>query len=291
MKKILYLIWIVATGLAGAVLRGMSLLHGYETDSGLPIDGYLPAIVLIGLTVVVAVTAILTGLLGFRNRNTWSFEQMYGHMPLLFRLICMVCGIGVAGMCTWGMLSLSDQMVQQAAVYGDQVLLPGPLILTAIRVAWILGILSGLGMLLLALWQGSKPATRFTGLCCTLVMFWCCLDLIMVYHENSGNPVLSDYSYLLLMMIAVMAAFYSMGTYLYRSNGSGTRWIAVTTIAVYLVFVNAGGAIFTVWQQRSIAAALNLLGTGNALRVSALGFTGLYLLIQLGCTLTKKEQR
>lgn len=291
MKRILYLIWIVVAGLAGAALRGMILLQGYEADSGLPVEGYRPAVVLMGLTIAVAVTAILTGRIGFRNRNTWSFEQMYGHMPLLLRLVCMLCGFGAAGICAWGIVSLPDQLAEQAAVYGDQILLPGPLIVAAITATWILGILSGLGMLLLACRQGSQSATRLTGLCCTLVIFWCCLDLIMVYHENSGNPVLSDYSYLLLMMIAVMAAFHSMGTYLYRSSGSGTRWIATAGIAVYLVLINAGGAIWAARQQESAVAVFDLFGIGNTLRVSALGLTGLYLLIQLGCTLAKKEQK
>ena len=290
MKKILYLIWIVVAGLGGAALRGMSLLQGYEADTGLPVEGYLPAMALIGLTIAVAVTALLTGRLGFQSRSSWSFEQMYGNMPLLLRLVCMLCGLGTAGICAWGIVSLPDQIAEQAAVYGDQILLPGRLIITATGAAWILGILSGLCMLLLAQGQGSKPATRFTGLCCTLPIFWCCLDLIMVYHENSGNPVLSDYSYLLLLIIAVMASFHSMGTYLYSASGSGTRWIAAAGIAVYLVFVNAGGTIFAAWQEGSAAVISDLLGTGNTLRVGALALTGLYLLIQLGCTLGKKEE-
>ena len=73
MKKILYLIWIVVAGLGGAALRGMSLLQGYEADTGLPVEGYLPAMALIGLTIAVAVTALLTGRLGFQSRSSWSF--------------------------------------------------------------------------------------------------------------------------------------------------------------------------------------------------------------------------
>lgn len=291
MKKILYLIWIVLAGLGGAALRGMSLLHGYEADTGLPVEGYLPAMALIGLTVAVALTALLTGRLGFQSRSSWSFEQMYGNMPLLLRLICMLCGLGTAGICAWGMYSLPDQVAEQAAVYGDQILLPGRLIVTATAVAWGLGVLSGLCMLLLARGQGSKPATRLTGLCCTVPIFWCCLDLIMVYHENSGNPVLSDYSYLLLMIIAVMASFHSIGTYLYSASGSGARWIAVAGMAVYLVFVNAGGTAAAIWQTGSAAGMLERFGTGNTLRIGALALAGLYLLIQLGCTLGKKEKQ
>lgn len=291
MKKILYLIWIVLAGLGGAALRGMSLLHGYEADTGLPVEGYLPAMALIGLTVAVALTALLTGRLGFQSRSSWSFEQMYGNMPLLLRLVCMLCGLGAAGICAWGMYSLPDQVAEQAAVYGDQILLPGRLIVTATAVAWGLGVLSGLCMLLLARGQGSKPATRLTGLCCTVPIFWCCLDLIMVYHENSGNPVLSDYSYLLLMIIAVMASFHSIGTYLYSASGSGARWIAVAGMAVYLVFVNAGGTAAAIWQTGAAAGILERFGTGNTLRIGALALAGLYLLIQLGCTLGKKEKQ
>lgn len=291
MKKILYLIWIVLAGLGGAALRGMSLLHGYEADTGLPVEGYVPAMALIGLTMVVALTALLAGRLGFQSRSSWSFEQMYGNMPLQLRLVCMLCGLGTAGICAWGMYSLSDQVAEQAVVYGDQILLPGRLIVTATSVAWILGIVSGLCMMLLVKGQGIRPATWFTGLCCTVPIFWCCLDLIMVYHENSGNPVLSDYSYLLLMIIAVMASFHSIGTYLYSARGSGARWLAAASMAVYLVFVNAGGTAVAMWQTGSAVGMLAWFGTGNMLRLGALALAGLYLLIQLGCTLGKKEQQ
>lgn len=285
MKKILYLIWIVLAGVCGAVLRGMSLLHGYEADTGLPVKGYRPAVLLIALTVVVLVTVVLTGRFGFQNRSVWSFEQMYGNMPMLFRFIGMLCGLGTAGICTWGLYSLSDQLAEQAAVLGDQILLPGRIIVIATSAAWILGILSGLCMLLICS-RGSKPATRLTGLCCTIPMFWCCLDLIMVYHENSGNPVLSDYTYLLLLIIAVMAAFHSMGTYLYSAQGNGARWFAVSGMAVYLAFVNAGGIGYAMLQRENVST---MDGIGNILRIGALALVGLYLLIQLGCTLRKQQ--
>lgn len=280
MKKIFYLIWIVLAGMCGAVLRGMSLLHGYEADTGLPVKGYQPAMLLIVLTVVVFVTAVLIGRFAFRHCSTWSFEQMYGNMPMLFRLIGMLCGLGTAGICAWGLCSLPDQVAEQAAVLGDQIFLPSRMIVIATSATWLLGILSGLCILLLCL-RGDKPATRLTGLCCTIPIFWCCLDLIMVYHENSGNPVLSDYTYLLLLIIAVMAAFHSMGTYLYSDQSKTTRWFAMSGIAVYFALVNAGGSGYAMYQSADI---FMMQGTGMILRIGALALVGLYLLIQLGCT-------
>lgn len=57
--------------------------------------------------------------------------------------------------------------------------------------------------------------SKKTGCYTIIPMFWGCLDLIMVYHDNSANPVLSDYTYQLVLIVAVMLAFYSMSGFLF----------------------------------------------------------------------------
>lgn len=79
-------------------------------------------------------------------------------------------------------------------------------------------------------------------------MFWGCLDLIMVYHDNSANPVLSDYTYQLVLIVAVMLAFYSMSGFLF-STGCAPRFFVSAGAAVYLALTNAGGLL--VWKLRA----------------------------------------
>lgn len=290
MKNKLYLIWILLVGVCGGVLRGMSLLFGYEAESGLPVAGYLPATILMALTIVVVLSAALAGKLGFAKRSSWSFEQMYCGMPGGVRVICAFFGICTAILCGIGLLRVPEQCVEQATVYGDTILMPGTLIASATAVMWVLGLVSGICMLLLALRQGAdKQAVKSTGLFATIPIFWCCLDLIMVYHENSGNPVLSDYSYLLLMIIAIMTAFYSMGSFLYSAKGAAARWVASAGIAVYLAFVNAGGALIWMFWSNTDLSMTQWLGTGGALRIYIAVFVGLYLLLQLTGTMRKSK--
>ncbi|MCD8356057.1 MAG: hypothetical protein LUE11_05750 [Clostridia bacterium] len=290
MKNKMYLIWILLAGLCGTVLRGTSLLYGYEAETGLPVKEYFPATALAVLTAVVVVAAVLLGRHNNKKRRGWSFEEMFGGMPAFFRGICMLCGLGTACICGLGVYRLPDQIVEQTTTYGDQVILPGMLIVAATMIMWVLGILSGLGMFVLAVRQRKgKQATKWTGLCATIPIFWCCLDLIMVYHENSGNPVLSDYSYMLLMIIAIMTAFYSIGSFLYSAKSAAGRWFAAAGIAVYLAFVNAGGAIMWMLRSNTDLTMAKWLGTGNALRMGTAILIGIYLLVQFANTLWKKE--
>lgn len=290
MKNKMYLIWILLAGICGATLRGMSLLFGYEAETGLPVKGYLPAMALVVLTAAVIAAAVLLGRRNNKKCSSWSFEEMFGGMPAFFRGICMICGLGTACVCGLGVYRLPEQIVEQTTMYGDQVILPGMLIVAATMIMWVLGILSGLSMFLLAMRQkGEKQATRWTGLCATVPIFWCCLDLIMVYHENSGNPVLSDYSYLLLLIIAIMTAFYSIGSFLYSAKSAAGRWFAAAGIAVYLAFVNAGGAVMWMLRSNTDLTMAQWLGTGNALRMGTVILIGIYLLVQFANTLWKKQ--
>ncbi|MDO4173827.1 MAG: hypothetical protein Q4D42_03585 [Eubacteriales bacterium] len=288
MKNNLYLIWILLAGVCGAALRGMSLLFGYEAESGLPVEGYLPATLLIALTAAVVLSAVLVGRYGYSARSAWSFEQMYGGLSTPARALCMLCGVAVMAVCIIGLLYLPEQQLEQATVYGDTTMMPGTLLSIATIVLWILGIVSGLCMLLLAVWQkAGRKATRYTGMLVTIPMFWYCLDFILVYHDNSGNPVLSDYSYLLLLLIAMMTSFYSAGSFLYSAKGAASRWVASAGIAVYLAFVHAGSAWIWMLRSHTDLTMMQWLGTAGALRVYLAVCVGLYLLLQLAASLRK----
>ena len=272
-KRIPYLVFIILTGLCGAALRCTCLLHGYEADSGLPKEGYLPAALLIALTAAVIVIAAIAG-------RRWSglhpkriFEDVFGQLGWKSRL-CQLFSVGIMVLSVLGILWLPDQIAELYVLEGAQIIMPSMLISCSTALVWVLSFLSGFCLFLFAHKQRNRPhITKRTDVIITVPMFWSCLDLIMVYHKNSGNPVLSDYSYTLLLIIAVMAAFYSIGGFLYSPKPPAARFLASAGIAVYLALTQMGGTVAWGLLQTSDVPIMQLLGTGMTLR------TGIYLLI------------
>lgn len=282
MKRNFYLIFIVVAGLCGAALRCICLMYGYEAESGLPKEGYLPATLLIVLTVAVVAAAVVLSRTWFQPCAEKSFEQLFGDMSRLW-VLGVLCGIGMVVFSMQGLLWLPDQFAEQCLFEGNEIIMPSPLISAATALVWVLSLAAGVCVIILAVWQhGKKPVGKRTGLLTTVPMFWCCLDLIMVYHQNSGNPVLSDYSYTLLLIIAVMTAFYSMGGFLYAVKRPATRFFSSAGVAVYLALTQMGGTAVWSMVETSGLGILQLLGTGTALRMDIYFMTGVYLLLQLG---------
>ena len=102
----------------------------------------------------------------------------------------------------------------------------------------------------------------------------------MVYHDNSANPVLSDYTYQLVLIVAVMLAFYSMSGFLF-STGCAPRFFVSAGAAVYLALTNAGGLL--VWKLRanSDLGVLRYFGVSTTFRAGMYLLAGVYLLVVL----------
>ena len=283
MKRNLYLVFIIAAGLCGAALRCICLLHGYEADSGLPKEGYLPSLLLAGLTIAVIVLAIALSRAWFGACRQQGFEQLFGNAKGLTWLITLFMGIWIMLESVNSLLLLPDQIAEQFMMEGSVVVMPSRMMAGATALVWVLSLVSGLCMVLFAVWQHSgKPATKRTGLLATLPILWGCIDLIMVYHENSGNPVLSDYSYTLLLIIAVMLTFYSIGGFLYSGKSPAVRFFASAGIAVYLALMQMGGtSIWSLIETDGIGIA-QLLGTSAAMRMHIYFSLAIYLMLQLG---------
>lgn len=278
----MYLILILLAGIGGAVLRGISLLHGYEPDSGLPVIGYMPAIALIVLTAAVIVAAVLFGRMRFSKTAACTFEQMFRGMGKVKCVLCSVAGLGIVWFSRKGLQCLPEQIVEQSANLNGELIYPGSIIVAAIALLWVLGIISGISLFLLAVEQAKgKQVSKRTGMYATVPLFWCCLDLILIYHENSGNPVTSDYSYALLLIIAVMTAFYSIGGFLFSSKGSAQRFFASVGVAIYLACTQIGGTCIWYLMTEHEYGMIGSLGVGKTIRLAAYACVGLYLLVYL----------
>ena len=101
-----------------------------------------------------------------------------------------------------------------------------------------------------------------------------------MYHDNSANPVLSDYTYQLVLIVAVMLAFYSMSGFLF-STGCAPRFFVSAGAAVYLALTNAGGLL--VWKLRanSDLGILRYFGISTTFRAGIYLLAGVYLLVVL----------
>ncbi|HBI64682.1 MAG TPA: hypothetical protein DDX51_06145 [Clostridiales bacterium] len=280
-RKWSYILLLLLAGAGGAVLRGFSLLYGREPETGLPTAGYVPAAALIALTAVVIAAAFLLSRVWFGGVNDSSYEQMFEGAGVPERLLRVLAASGIVCGAGFALANLPYLLAEQTVNVNGELLYPGLLVAAALAAKWVLCLLSGV-LLFIAAVRPNKPVTRLTGLCATVPMFWCCLDLILIYHENSGNPVLSAYSYVLILVIAVMASFYSIGSFLYAAKSPAVRYFAAVGAAWYLACTHIGG--LAIWFACSGAETELLLaqtGLGGVLRAAAYGFAAVYLLVTL----------
>lgn len=273
-----YLFLVLIAGLCGAVLRGMTLLYGYDSESGLPVAGYVPAAALLGLTVVLAVAAVVQCRKWFGGQE-YAYEQLFSNLSGASRVLCTLFGMGMAVVSVLGLIFLPGQLLEESTIMGDQLIAPSMIIVVATAVAWALGLITGICLLLLAMGSG-KPVSKKTGFYTTVPMFWGCLDLIMVYHDNSANPVLSDYTYQLVLIVAVMLAFYSMSGFVF-SQGCAPRFYASAGVAVYLAITNAGGLLIWKLRANSDLGILGYFGISSTFRAVIYLLAGAYLLAML----------
>lgn len=278
-----YTLLILLAGAVGAVLRSIALLNGYEADTGLAVRGYVPAITLIVLTAAVILAAGVWSTKKFQEHK--EFEQLFGGNSETGKAIGIVCGVVNVITGLFGLLCVNDLVFEQTKEYVSN----GIGIVFFIALLWLLCLISGIMMIAFSLWQKQgQEATKKTGLYLTLPLFWCCIDLIMIYHENSGNPVISDYSYQLLLTIAVMAGFYTMAAFLF-SSGSTARFMTASGIAVYLSMTQGIGTLIAHIANGSavviIPGLYNLaeVQLAETLRMWAYLAAAIFLLVQMVC--------
>lgn len=275
----IYLILVLLAGAAGAALRGMSLLYGVEPESGLPVRGAPSATALAALTVCAVLLLAVLSRLWFGRANGSSFEQLFGGMGRGASLLCALAAAGMAVCSGYSIAQLPEHLLEQTVNLNGSLVYPSSLVVAAVAVLWVLALCAGVALLLAVGALRGAEVTGRTGLCFTVPMFWCCLDLIMLYHENSGNPITSEYSYALLLVIAVMTAFYSIGGFLYSAKGQTVRFFASCGAALYLACTHIGGAAARcLLSGQGFYAQFGVTGT---MRLAVYACAALYLLVCL----------
>lgn len=276
MKKTVYIQFLIIAGVIGAVLRALSMTAGLEPETGLPVRGYLPSTLLIVLCVAVLAVSVLLCRKRYKTEQPPAYETLLGNARFGIRILCVACAIAMATVGAAALVSVGSMVAEQTSEYQPF----GMTALIALIVDWLMCIVSGLSMAVFAWKQDGSPATKWKGMLVTIPMFWACLDLIMTYHENSGNPVGQDYALDLLQVIAMIAAFYYIAA-LFFAECKPVHLALFSGLASFLTLVCCGGIIIAFGMDA--VSLLNGLTAplADLFRFLVRTFVGVYLFGQL----------
>lgn len=235
MKHKLFLpFFVLAAGVAGAFLRGSNLATGYEVGTGLPISGNIYWTVLLVLSVIVAfVTFFLS-----RQYNRYkgqTFECTFRCASPVYKMI----SVAAAGV----MIACGGYGLYRTVLGWDMPSAQNMLPALPMAALWILTILAGVSIVGVTSAQSRIEISEGNAVYSIIPLFWACFDLFVTYRDNGANPVVSMYAYELLAAIAIMYAFYGLAGFLY-STGNPARFVLFASLAVYLVMVSVGGALY-----------------------------------------------
>lgn len=214
--------------IAGAVLRGLNLIYGYEVGTRLPARGDIPGIALIVLSIVSAI--LLIGAAAFFHENRGIvFEDAFWGAGTLFKMVSVIAGLamlvcGAAGL----YLAVTDSEVP---ITGNITALP----------LWLLAMLTGGCFIGAASALSRRAITAATATLLIVPMFWACFDLITTFKDNGASPFIGLYGFELLAAIALTYAFYSLAGFLY-STSSPSRFVISAGLAIIWCIAVAAGA-------------------------------------------------
>lgn len=275
MKRSVYILFVLIAGVIGAVLRGLSITQGLEWNTGLPVRGDLSSLLLKVLCVVVVVLAIVISRCCYAKQGQ-QYEGIMGTQPSAARWICIVLGVGTVAVGVAALICTNRMVLEQTSEYQPF----GVPALIAMLVQWVLCIVSGVLLIGFAKRQDGREATKAQGLRAAVPMLWACLMLIMAYHENSGNPVMTDYAYELLMAIAILASFYAIAC-LFFAEPSARRVALFSGLSVFLTMTVVGGLLLAAIMDATMLSLTLTAPTADLLRMTAYLLVGGYLLVQL----------
>ena len=94
--------------------------------------------------------------------------------------------------------------------------------------------------------KGAVPSGY--GLYLAIPVFWACSNLIGDFFEHSGNPVLSDYAYILLSYVAITLALFSACSRFYLGRVSNRTMPFYASLGVMLSMVALAGPTLAKWM-------------------------------------------
>lgn len=233
-------VFVALIALAGAILRGLNLIYGYEPVTNLPVRGDMAATGLIVLSVL-AVLALLVWGRPFRADRGIQFEDAFSGGGTPFKMISVLCGLF---MCAAGALGLYVTVSGDPAVPLAANLSQLPL--------WLLAIFTGACFVGIAAGLGRGSITEGVALLTIIPMFWACFDLIITFKDNGASPFVGLYGVELLAATLLSYAFYVLAGFLY-GVGKPAQFIFSAGLAVFFCLTCVGGAVIALASGAQIA--------------------------------------
>lgn len=238
-------------GTAGAVLRGINLLTGYEAETGLPVAGNSAQTALIALSVLTAVLLFVLSR-GYRADGGAVFEEVFGGVGAGFKTVSVLTGFVMLAAGAGGLYMLLPMM--KDASIRMTVLLP-------LIPLWALAILTGVCFIGLAVALGRGKVTETTAAMTVAPMFWSCFDLVITFKDNGASPFVGLYAFELFAAIALTYGFYALAGFLY-SRSSPFRFAVSAGLSVFFCLTTVGGSVIAYVAGGAVLDGQTLLRYG-----------------------------
>lgn len=233
MKKTVFMpVFIAIFALAGAVLRGLNLMHGYEAATKLPVPGDKAEMALIAVCGLAALALVILAI-AHRGLRGMPFEDAFGTDNTLFKMISVIAGLVMIAAGGFG-LYLAVTQDPQLPMLNKLPLFP----------LWLLAMLTGGCLIGIATMLSRRTVTEGSAMLTIIPMFWACFDLIITFKDNGASPFVGLYAFELLAAIALTYAFYALAGFLY-STASPSRFIFSAGAAVILCLTCVGGTLIS----------------------------------------------
>lgn len=204
-------------GLAGFYIRGQELETAFEPGTGLPIEGAKMASVMMILSIAVIAAAIITAIaVPVKYREVHPYEKLFNRTGFGGYILILLCGaVVIAG----GAGFIAEDIMTTGTLSRLNAVFAVLAVITGFMMA-------GLGRLA---YKGREVKRNIAYSIPSLFM---CLWLIMLYKENTANPVLTSYCYLCLAYAAGALTFYYETAVIFKKMMPG-KLIAVYLAAVF----------------------------------------------------------
>lgn len=204
-------------GLAGFYIRGQELKTAFEPDTGLAIHGAKISTVMMILSVAVVAAAIIIAIaIPAKYREIHPYERLFAKTGFAGYILIILCGAAV---------------IAGGAIFAAQEITSTGSISVFNSVFSVFAVITGVIMANLGR-RAYKGRAVKRNIAYSIPSLFLCIWLIMLYKENTANPVLTSYCYLCLAYAAGALTFYYETAVIFQKIMPG-KLIAVYTAAVF----------------------------------------------------------
>ena len=226
-RSTLHILAAIAAGIAGFTLRTFSLVYEYDADTNLVRPGAA-----LGVTLMIVCLLFGAGLFFLIPKK--EKPRRKSAMPMLLLFLDIPAAAALAGAGVTMTLRYLDGGTPDA----------GRLPVLAMA---MLTIFTGLCVAIVALRLPKGAIPSGYGFYLAVPVFWACLNLFGDFFEHSGNPVLSDYAYILLAYVAITLALLGACSRFYQGHRASRAMPFYASLGIMLSAITLAGPTLAKW--------------------------------------------